>query len=211
MRVFSGDGPARQLESGQRREGNFSCLCGIAATDQSNIECALQSEVPIIEKRLGILQGQIIWSRFSLTNPSPCAGLLKDDIMRELESRGVSLLHKPKAELQQNLQDILRCIQCPPVILTTFNESAKSILNKYELPACEPLHDINVVCYIITELLSLDDNVQKEFKNLSGTTVGDKNQIKGSDARHYAVKLTQFCHNQLQLDGTLESKHFTVN
>lgn len=32
MRVFSGDGPARQFEAGQQRGGNFSCLCGIPSS-----------------------------------------------------------------------------------------------------------------------------------------------------------------------------------
>ena len=30
LRVFSGDGPARQFEAGHQRGGNFSCLCGIS-------------------------------------------------------------------------------------------------------------------------------------------------------------------------------------
>ena len=29
MRLFSGDGPARQFEAGQQRGGHFSCICGI--------------------------------------------------------------------------------------------------------------------------------------------------------------------------------------
>ena len=29
LRLFSGDGPARQFEAGQQRGGHFSCICGI--------------------------------------------------------------------------------------------------------------------------------------------------------------------------------------
>ncbi|CAC5387756.1 unnamed protein product [Mytilus coruscus] len=33
MRVFSGDGPARQFKIGQQRGGNYPCVCGVHAND----------------------------------------------------------------------------------------------------------------------------------------------------------------------------------
>ena len=39
LRISSGDGPARQFESGQQRGGNFPCLCGIHVENHANIEC----------------------------------------------------------------------------------------------------------------------------------------------------------------------------
>ena len=37
MRLFSGDGPARQFEAGQQRGGHFSCICGIRANEHENL------------------------------------------------------------------------------------------------------------------------------------------------------------------------------
>ncbi|CAG2184714.1 unnamed protein product [Mytilus edulis] len=37
MRVFSGDGPARQFEIGQQRGGNYPCVCGFHANDHGNV------------------------------------------------------------------------------------------------------------------------------------------------------------------------------
>lgn len=64
----------------------------------------------------------------------------------------------------------------------------------YEVPACEPLHDIsNVVQNLITELPSHIENkkAQQEFEKFSEVTFGDKSQLKRSDARQYAVKLAK--------------------
>lgn len=74
-------------------------------------------------------------------------------------------------------------------------KSAKGInINNYEVLSCEPLHDItNIVQNIITELpFHVLKEIQKEFEIFSSTTIGDKNQIKGSDARLFAVKLAKF-------------------
>ncbi|VDI34881.1 Hypothetical predicted protein [Mytilus galloprovincialis] len=37
LRLFSGDGPARQFEGGQQRGGNYPCLCGVHAEEHTNL------------------------------------------------------------------------------------------------------------------------------------------------------------------------------
>ncbi|XP_052075911.1 uncharacterized protein LOC127714002 [Mytilus californianus] len=37
LRLFSGDGPARQFEGGQQRGGNYPCLCGVHAEQHTNL------------------------------------------------------------------------------------------------------------------------------------------------------------------------------
>ena len=62
-----------------------------------------------------------------------------------------------------------------------------------------PLHDItNVVQNLITELPAHIENkkAQQEFEKFSELTIGDKNQLKGSDARLYAIKLVKFVSSQ---------------
>ena len=52
LRVFSGDGPARQFEAGHQRGGNFSCLCGISVKEHQNLECALRFNPPSLFERM---------------------------------------------------------------------------------------------------------------------------------------------------------------
>lgn len=71
------------------------------------------------------------------------------------------------------------------------------LLHDNEVPPGEPLHDItNIVQNLITELpyhISNTDTL-KDFKKFSTATIGDKNHIKRSDARLFAVKLAMFAH-----------------
>lgn len=81
-------------------------------------------------------------------------------------------------------------IQRPPALFCS-EHCNSDMLTIYEVPACEPLHDIsNVVQNLITELPSHIENkkAQQEFEKFSEVTIGDKKQLKGSDARLYAVK-----------------------
>lgn len=60
---------------------------------------------------------------------------------------------------------------------------------------CDPLHDItNVVQNLISELANYIDYkaAKQEYDEFCQTTKGDKNQLKGSDARLYAIKLAKF-------------------
>lgn len=196
MRFFSGDCPARQFEAGHQRGGNFACLCGIPSKDHMNLENAFQIDVPSLQERLEIFKEGELWKGFSLMRPSPFANLKKQDIMRELVARGHDTDDKNKVELQEELSNTLRGIQRPPAMFST-PEDVFDLLHDYEVPPGEPLHDItNVVQNLITELpyhISNPDTL-KDFEKFSTATIGDKNQIKGSDARLFAVKLAMFAH-----------------
>ena len=39
LRIFSGDGPARQFECGQQRGGHYSCICGVETRNHTNFLC----------------------------------------------------------------------------------------------------------------------------------------------------------------------------
>ena len=109
----------------------------------------------------------ILWNQFSSENYSPFINLKRDDLIEELEARGVDTFHMSKPEMQEELTTILHGIQRPPA------------LSVYEIPACEPLHDItNAVQNLITELPAHIENkkAQQEFEKFSELTIGDKNQ-----------------------------------
>lgn len=85
-------------------------------------------------------------------------------------------------------------IQRPPALYCS-EEDSLDHLSWYKIPACEPLHDLpNVVQHIIAEQPSHfeDKSVEKEFEKIASATIGDKNQIRGSDARLFAIKLAKF-------------------
>jgi hypothetical protein len=195
LRFFSGDGPARQFEAGHQRGGNYSCLCGIKTKDHANLEHAYSIAPPSLKQRAKVFKDGTLWKKFSLTNPSPFANLKKEDLAKELRARGHDTVNKNKGQLQEELSSILTGIQRPPALMTA--DDISDLLEKYEIPPCEPLHDItNVVQNIITELPCHIENLetQKEFEKFQTSTIGDKNQLKGSDARLFAVKLAMFVH-----------------
>lgn len=204
VRVFSGDGPARQNEAGQQRGGHYSCLCGIKVTEHPNIECAMRFHSPSLPERVNLFKAGILCNQFSLENLSPLTNLKRDDLIDELEARGVDTFHLSKLEMQEKLTTIMHGIQRPPALFCS-EHCNSDMLTMYEVPACEPLHDIsNVVQNLITELPSHIENkkAQQEFEKFSEVTIGDKNQLKGSDARLYAVKLAKFVSTQ-HLEGKI--------
>jgi len=97
---------------------------------------------------------------------------------------------------------------CSNLIITA------STINRqqYEVLACEPLHDItNVVQNIINELPSHIENKEIEIQHeqFCSQTVGEKNQITGSDARLYAVKLAKFTQT-IHQEGKVNNDILTI-
>ena len=63
LRIFSGDGPARQFEGGQQRGGNFSCLCGIPTKDHINLEtCFKVNPMDLEDRRKKVVNG-VCWQK----------------------------------------------------------------------------------------------------------------------------------------------------
>ena len=76
----------------------------------------------------------ILWNQFSSENYSPFINLKRDDLIEELEARGVDTFHMSKPEMQEELNAILHGIQRPPALLCCehFNQETISV---YEIPA----------------------------------------------------------------------------
>lgn len=123
------------------------------------------------------------------------------ELTKELSARGIETVDTKKSELQEELNNILHGIQRPPALMTKNPKltAAELGIPKYEVLGCEPLHDItNVVQNLISELPNhIDDKAAKqEYDKFYQTTIGDKNQLKGLDARLYAIKLAKFTQTQ---------------
>lgn len=111
--MFSGDGPARQFEAGQQRGGHYSCLCGVQVTEHPNIECAMRFHFPSLTERVNLFKAGILWNQFTLENLSPLTNLKRDDLIDELEARGVDTFHLSKLEMQEKLTTIMHGVQRP--------------------------------------------------------------------------------------------------
>ena len=200
FRMFSGDNPARQFESGQQRGGHYSCLCGVHVENHQNFECCFRRYPRSLQQRTEKLRNGVQWKNFHpVTNPNPFSNLRVQQIQDELDARRIEITDTRKAAVLKQLTDELEGIQRPPALLCSMSEGQNTIkdlhLETYEVQMCEPLHDIsNVVANLITELpYHLPEReIQKEYEEFSKITIGDKNQIRGSDARLYAVKLSKF-------------------
>ena len=176
MRVFHGDGPARQFEVGHQRGGNL-----LAPKSFSSIPPPSQKESRFLSRE------------FSEKNILPFTNLKKESLKNELHARGIDTFEKTTAEMQEELSFILHGIQRPPAFLCT--DAQIPSMSCYEIPPCEQLYNLtNLIQNLITELpLHIENKqMQAEFEKYSSVTVGDKNQLKGSDASLFVVKLAKF-------------------
>ncbi|VDI40242.1 Hypothetical predicted protein [Mytilus galloprovincialis] len=206
MRVFSGDGPARQFEIGQQRGGNYPCVCGVHANDHGNFVLCYGISPLTLDERVSLIKSTRCFEELKKGNLNPFQNLKKDDLIEELESRDIDIHNMLRPELQENLSALLHGICRPPALMTTTPTLSTHHLNlnNYEIFGMEPLHDLsNFIQNIITELPShiSDKKLQKELEEFSKHTIGDKNQIKGSDARLYLVEIIE--HKQYTDTNTL--------
>uniref|UniRef100_A0A8W8NYK1 Uncharacterized protein n=1 Tax=Magallana gigas TaxID=29159 RepID=A0A8W8NYK1_MAGGI len=134
LRVFSGDGPARQFEAGHQRGGHYSCLCGISVKEHQNLECALRFNPRTLSERMKILKSGVLWKEYSERNINPLCNLKKEALTDELEARGVDTYGKSAAEMKEKLVEILHGIQRPPALLSSDIHSLS--LSRYEIPPC---------------------------------------------------------------------------
>lgn len=215
LRVFTGDNPARQFESGQQRGGKFSCVCGVPGSEHSNfMKCYFTEPLTLEERRKHVVSGQA-WQSMASGVANPFQGLRKEHIIEELESRGIWLHDEKKPIVQDKLTEILHGIVRPPALCCLHPLKSTSELNikYYEILACEPLHDLtNVIQNLIQELPHhVGENNKQDFLSFSDTTIGNKNQIKGSDARLYVVKLAKFSIQKYEEGKITESIPNLVN
>ena len=122
----------------------------------------------------------------------PFRNLKKKELEEELEARSVEITDETKPKLVEHLNDILHGIcRSPALMLKSPTKSSKELyIDDYEILGCEPLHDItNIMQHLIEELPYHIENLEarRDLEKFASNTIGEKNQIKGSDARLYAV------------------------
>lgn len=201
FRIFSGDNPARQFEAGQQRGGHYTCICGIQSKNHMNLQaCFRQRMMSLEERRETVVRGEI-WKELQKGILNPFQNMKKQDLEDELENRNIDTSNLNRNAMQQQLQETMSGIVRTPALSMQHPEDnlGKQNLQNYEVLCCEPLHDISgMVKNLIEELPSHLENktVRTDYEKFSADTIGDRNQVKGSDARLFAIKLVKFTINK---------------
>nr|XP_022311269.1 uncharacterized protein LOC111116562 [Crassostrea virginica] len=116
LRVFTGDNPARQFESGQQRGGKYSCVCGVPATEHSNFICCYNTETQTLEERRKLVVSGNAWHKMKTGTVNPFQNLRKEEIIAELESRSIWPEVETKSEVQEKLASVLHGVVRPPAL-----------------------------------------------------------------------------------------------
>lgn len=75
----------------------------------------------------------------------PLCYFKKEALTDELKARGVDTHGTSAAEMKENLVEIIHGIQRPPALVSSDIHSL--LLSRYEIPQCEPLHDLNNIVH----------------------------------------------------------------
>ncbi len=154
LRFFIGDHPATQFEQGSKQGGIYKCVaCGCQGHLYDDQAHALQHKWRNPQE----LQTVATSGRYGRQ-----AGVLKpfhlkvNELRTELEARGIYIDRTMKRpELDKLLEQTLRgVVRVPALLLTNPTQQLLSLnLDKYEVMASEPLHDIKGhIVNLITEL-----------------------------------------------------------
>ena len=138
MPFFHGDGPAMQFEAGNKIGGHYCCVgCEAHSSRFDHLAyCFHARHLTLSERQDFILQGEA-WKR---TVINPLDNLKVAKLRTELEKHGYSTMGKKMAQLEKEFDDLRKGIsnvqQTPQATLESLN------LEKYEVFATEPLHDL---------------------------------------------------------------------
>ena len=192
LRYFTGDHPATQFEQGSKQGGHYKCaVCGTKENLFNDQAHTLQHKWRNVQQ----LQTVAISGRYGRK-----AGELKPfklrvkELRSELEARSFFVDDKmPRPELEDLLEQILRGVSRVPALLLTdpTQQLASLNLDKYEIVATEPLHDIKGhLINLITELPNVlpPGETKSKCTHLIDNCLA-KQKKSGADMRRVAIQL----------------------
>ncbi len=155
LRFFTGDHPATQFEQGSKQGGTYKCgACGCNERMFGDQAHSLFLEHRTLEQLQSLAIGGKLGERAGVL--CPFDNLKVQELRTELGARGIHIDKSMlKDDLQKTLNEILRGVmRVPALLLTDPTQCLSSInLDKYEVVASEPLHDIKGhITNLITEL-----------------------------------------------------------
>ena len=174
VRMFIGDGPARQFESGQSKGGTFPCVaCPVLNNCRHKLkDTMVLPRISLEDKRKLIMKG----NRANFDPSKSLMDLKKKDTFEEVKARqllaqgdeGKGLLGLYKELLKGNL---LGSFRLPALCTVNPMIEVKSLIGPYEVVACEPMHDLKG--HIENLLLEMPYHVKKENSVIVSTLINN--------------------------------------
>ena len=202
-RFFCGDTPARQVEAGQQRGGNFPCPCGHDAKSFENLQASFhqsQEDQNNIELRYKLVTAgrQEILKKLCQGNTTSLSNLSVTELRKELRERHLPEDTK-KEDMIKVLEEELKGVKRPPFMLfdmpstnNLYQTCLARNLHNYEIILCEPMHDLaGVIKLFFSVLPTTAENKQakKELETFIASMTGSKTEIRARDYRTFLVRL----------------------
>ena len=192
LRFFTGDHPATQFEQGSKMGGNYKCaVCGSHVNlfdDQAHM---LQQKWRTPQELQAIATSGIYGRQAGVLKPFD---LKVKELRTELEARGIFVTSQMKRpDLDDLLTQVLGGVTRVPALLLAHPTQQLSSLNleKYEIVACEPLHDLKGhLINLITKLPSIlpPGETKTKCDHLIDNCLS-KQKKSGADLRRVVIQL----------------------
>ena len=193
-RMFHGDHPSQEVESGEQIGGNFGCCgcTGAAALYYDHVASLRAPQITLEERRRKVTSGAAGRERRN-GGVNPFQNMSKDELIRECKSRNLPTEGLLKPALQSHLREELKGVQRVPALCFPNQRASMKDLNlaQYEVVPMEPLHDIKEhINNILKELPKHLTNEEKTlFEEAIEAVLSTKEKLRGSDYRLCCIVL----------------------
>ena len=193
-RMFHGDHPSQEVESGEQLGGNYGCCgCTISSTQYFDHIASLRApQITLEERRKKVIAGPAGKERRN-GGVQPFQQMSKDDMIRECKGRNLPTDGLLKPALQSQLREELKGIQRVPALCFPDQSASMKDLNltQYEVVPVEPLHDLKEhINNILKELPKHLTNEEKPlFEEAIEAVLSTKEKLRGADYRLCCIVL----------------------
>ena len=193
-RMFHGDHPSQEVESGEQLGGNYGCCgCTMSSTQYFDHIASLRApQITLEERRKKVIAGPAGKERRN-GGVQPFQQMSKDDMIRECKGRNLPTDGLLKPALQSQLREELKGIQRVPALCFPNQSASMKDLNltQYEVVPVEPLHDLKEhINNILKELPKHLTNEEKPlFEEAIEAVLSTKEKLRGADYRLCCIVL----------------------
>ena len=194
-RLFHGDHPSQEVESGEQVGGTFGCCgCTLSSAQYSDHIASVRApQITLEERRRKVIAGPAGKERRN-GGVQPFQKMSKDDLIRECKGRNLQTDGLLKPALQSQLREELKGIQRVPALCFPDQSASMKELNltQYEVVPVEPLHDLKEhINNILKELPKhLTGEETSLFEEAIEAVLSTKEKLRGADYRLCCIVLT---------------------
>ena len=203
-RMFHGDHPSQEVESGEQIGGHYGC-CGCTGSSLQFVDHVASMRAPQItleERRKKVLEGPAGRERRN-GGVNPFQQMSKEELVRECRGRHLQTDGLRKPALLSSLKEELRGVQRVPALSFPNQMASMKDLNltRYEVVPVEPLHDLKEhINNILKELPKhLTEEEKVLFEESIEAVLSTKEKLRGSDYRLCCIVLALHLGNNCRL------------